>query len=223
FLCDFYVGPDTGPTHLASFLNKPILFFSPTKPNPPTRWGPQSDYFRIIRKDYACRYLCVKKCHPDECFAYLTGKRLSEEFDLLQAEVKKKPPHSDKSRRQYLMIHSYRILYVIKSEVDFVTAEPYIKELRSQGLQIFPFLLGGKSGFRISSLIKAVIHHNINIVQGPCPVWMRFLIRFVMGPILQYVQPIFVPYKIHEHILFKEYMRIYENEWQKDHLQNTYY
>jgi len=43
-----YIGGDTGPTHIASFLNRPMLTFFPEHGNQPVRWGSFSSYQSIV-------------------------------------------------------------------------------------------------------------------------------------------------------------------------------
>jgi len=97
-LSDFYVGPDTGPTHIASFLEKPILYFSALKSNPPSRWGPLSSYFSIIRKDYLSPHFCKPSCNPRICLHYMTGDLLYTHFQSLLLQVQKRLPLSEKEQ-----------------------------------------------------------------------------------------------------------------------------
>ena len=209
---DFYVGPDTGPTHLASFMNKPILFFSSVKPNPPVRWGPLADHFVCIRKEYVCPFLCVKKCHPDSCFSFVTSELLMSSFEKLVSHTLFEAPMVTK--RAHLLA-SVRVLFVTRSVHEYNQLFPLIQSLREQGLMIFPYLIRGWSLIRLVYVIRLVIKHNINVLQGDWPSWVTRTVRFFMGAIAVYVPPIVVPISFSSILTVDDYLDAYIQVWKK--------
>jgi ADP-heptose:LPS heptosyltransferase len=47
---DVYIGGDTGPTHIASFLNRPMVTYFPETGNQPSRWGSFSEYHQVVHR-----------------------------------------------------------------------------------------------------------------------------------------------------------------------------
>jgi heptosyltransferase I len=213
---DYYIGPDTGPTHIAAFLNKPMVFFSPIKPNPPTRWGPYSDYFKIIRKDYKCEHIKAGKCIPKKCFSYFTGKYLFNVFSDLVHAVSLCDNFDEVERKKYLLSKSLRIMYVTRNKQEYFYANEHTKKLRDAGLHIFIYRLergvGVGSFFR---MIKKMRQWNINIIQGDLPKWFVFLLKFYMGEVKQYIKPIYINYPIHSYIDMNDLLQMYKEEWAK--------
>ena len=63
--CEVYVGGDTGPTHMASLLNKKIVaIYGPTSPE---RNGPFNREFRIAYKNLECSPCYRRKCRDPIC------------------------------------------------------------------------------------------------------------------------------------------------------------
>jgi ADP-heptose:LPS heptosyltransferase len=57
--CDLYIGGDTGPLHIASFVGTPIVaIFGPTHPVENEPAGPH----RVVRKEVGCN-----PCHKYSC------------------------------------------------------------------------------------------------------------------------------------------------------------
>lgn len=186
---DYYVGPDTGPTHMASMLGVPSLIFSSRKSNPPSHWGTLSKYSVYIRKDYDCTFFCSKKCFPDTCFSYVTGPYLLEKFGELVYQKEMNEGRSLAEQKQYLSLLSLRILYPVISFEEYDIACKTAATLQGEGLYVFPVLLPSWSIRYLPFLVKQVIRYNINVIQGDIPTWMVSLIRLYMGAIAVYVKP----------------------------------
>ena len=209
-LSDIYVGPDTGPTHIASFCKKPILFFSSMKPNPPSRWGPLSPYFRIIRKDTSCTFFCVKKCHPTICFQFVTDTLLMNELNELLHQISMSDKKSQSEIKRYHLQHSLRVVHVFLNEEQYKRAFDDIKEYRKKGLFIQPIVLT-KSGFQnVKLLIKSVIRYNVTIIQGlSLPRALIKIVQLYMGVIAAYTTPLYVNLGIYKNHKIKDYYDIY--------------
>ena len=76
-LVDLFIGPSTGPTHLAAALGKPVVaFYSPIKTQSAVRWGPMNicPEHNILVPDVICgeiRKCAGKKCLYHECMSKL--------------------------------------------------------------------------------------------------------------------------------------------------------
>jgi ADP-heptose:LPS heptosyltransferase len=212
--CDFYIGPDTGPSHIASFFDKPLVFFCARKPNAPTRFGPVSTYFKILRKDYTCPYFCqTRKCTSD-CSPYVTASSLHQELIKIVLESgKKKPVFSDSTIKTIHMLNSVRVMYLVNNRFDFMRSKKAIENATSRGLIIFPYLVR-KS--KTLDMMQFAIKKNINVIQSHnrMSVFPR-LIQFYVGTIKQYVRPIYVNQAFIEEVSNKDYLAMYTKEWDK--------
>jgi ADP-heptose:LPS heptosyltransferase len=209
---DYFIGPDTGPTHIASFLGKPLIFYSPIKPNPPSRWGPQSPFFKIIRKEYNCEHLDPSKCTHDGCFYYMDGRYLYNVFCDLLKELAIDNAMDEFHKQRELLINSLRILYVVTSKEEYLLAAKTIKELRKSGLMIFPYFINNTSYIKVlPDITKILIKRNINIIQGNIPKWFVRILQFYLGTLKQYIKPIFTKNTFHKHIKFDEYIEVYKS------------
>ncbi|MCP4051389.1 MAG: glycosyltransferase family 9 protein [bacterium] len=211
---DYYIGPDTGPTHIASFLGKPMICFSPIKPSPPSRWGSSSDFFKIIRKEYFCSHNSSQKCNPDKCFEYLDGRYLFNVFSELLNQISICDKFDDKTRYDYLLLNSFRVLYIVQNKSEFARSSETINALREEGLVIMPLFLHNKGWFSsLTSIIRIVLEKNINIIQGNLPFWYVWIVRFYLGTVKQYIRPVYVKQKFHRYIKLSEYLEIYQDAW----------
>ncbi len=62
--CDFYLGNDTGPMHIAAAVGIPVIaLFGSSCPH---RFGPWGDNHKIINVELPCSP-CLQKDHPDRC------------------------------------------------------------------------------------------------------------------------------------------------------------
>ncbi|MFC1770928.1 glycosyltransferase family 9 protein [Candidatus Margulisiibacteriota bacterium] len=220
-LADYYIGPDTGPTHIANFLNKPVVFYSPLKPNPPSRWGPVNEYQQIIREEYHCSHLKAGQCHKDECFKYLDSQYLYENFMDLVNRVGLLKSLSPGEQTQNRLLHSFRILYFAKNTKDYLNVKEIIEELRERGLKIFIFYTRNKP-FLLSlpKIMRLVRKWNINILQGRLPDWLVSFVRFYLGTINQYIKPVYIPVPIHKYINFKELISLYKEAFKGQRQQS---
>ena len=109
---DFYVGPDTGPTHLASFLNKPLLVFFLKRSLFPTRWGPVSDCFQILRTDDRCSPKCGRVCVPECPSGSVDLETTLATFNELVTDVMTQTKLSDSEKKEVHLKNSVRVLAV---------------------------------------------------------------------------------------------------------------
>ncbi len=211
----FVIGPDTGLTHLAALFDKPILFFSPIKPNPPVRWGPSSPYVKILRQEYRCQCVGTNLCNPSECFGYVDGDLLYRLFTELMNDVSLNQELNVSSRRRLFLLSSIRVLYIVRSQFEYDTAFSLLKQFRREGLIVFPFVILKWDFASIRFVLKYISQNNINVVQGSVPLFIRFLVSFYLGTILQYVKPIFISTPFQHFISLKDYLSFYCLKWNK--------
>jgi len=210
-MTDYYVGADTGPTHLASFLRKPLVFFSSRKTNPPTRWGPLSPYQRIIRKEYPCPYDCHVQCHPDRCFRFLTADYLYETLMGLIQDVREKKAKSFTEIKQYHLHHTFRGLVITKK-----SETSGFSHLNHDGLSLFLFEVDTFYSFKtIARFFKAGLTFNINVVIGACPFWLKILTAFYWGTYKALTPPIFISMMMNRCLSAQDILKMAVSQWQK--------
>ncbi|MBU2599149.1 glycosyltransferase family 9 protein [bacterium] len=67
--CHLFVGPSTGPMHLAAGLGIPVIvLFSPLSSQSPAKWGPYGQKHVVLMPEgITC---CLRKCKKERCKAY---------------------------------------------------------------------------------------------------------------------------------------------------------
>lgn len=210
---DFYIGPDTGPSHVAAFLNKPMIIFSSIKPSSPTRWGPWTEYLRIIRKEYACQHKFPQRCEPNTCFSYVTGELLYRTFTGLLESLLLQDNLDEPEQKKYHLLQSARVLYVMHSRSEYEALARHLYGLQSEGLVVVPIILRPR-WYHLPWLIRIILEKNINIIQGAMPKWMVKIIRWYIGFIKQYIRPIYAPQTFHSFIYLEDHLAIYQAIWQ---------
>ena len=183
-LADIVIGGDTGPSHLASFLNKPQIFYSPLKRQLPSAWGPFSDYAVILREDYL-------KSHDSK--TPLT-KLLDTAFHNLSKNPKLTLATTEEEKQHRLLKNSIRVL-VLESAHSKLSNNNLscIETLKSQGLILFTKTLPILWIFNLFLIINTIRQRNITVIMAHrLPLGLLSLIRFIMGTIFQYRKPLFV-------------------------------
>jgi len=181
-ICDFYIGGDTAPTHLASFLQKPTLFFSPRKNHPPARWGSFSPFQVIVRKEYRCFSPCQQACNTDVCIKWVNVEKIMAGFLELVHEVSLDKRKSNASIRKYHAIHTLRFLVIEKYD----KTNHLFDVLNSTENVVFLW-----KGCQWLDLLHYIKDHNINIVAHPIPFWLKWFIKFNMGVVYGLIPPKF--------------------------------
>lgn len=213
-LADYYVGPDTGPTQIASFLQKPMIFFSPIRPNPPSRWGPQTPYFQIIRRDYDMPVInATTMTNPD--FSYVTGDYLYDHFCELLRRKELNDDMSAEQQEQVRLLHSYRVLVIVRSKEEYDRVQLALTPLREQGLVVFPYIVTSLSVSSVRRLLNYIARRNINVIQGKIPSWLVWIIRFYVGAVKAYIPPVYIPLILSAQLQLNDYIRLYNQKWQQ--------
>jgi ADP-heptose:LPS heptosyltransferase len=190
-LCDYYMGPDTGPTHIASFLNKPMIFFSPLNENPPTRWGPLSGNSQIIRKEYMTK--TVDKMNENQgYFWYMTGDLLMHYFgELLLKESLKEASSYAQIKKQHICT-SFRIICPVDSVDNLFHTKKIAQKLEEKGILVFTYLSERGVFKYFKQTIQKLKQHNAYIVHGIIPLWLRVSIKLFQVIILHKRRPVFI-------------------------------
>ncbi len=210
--CTFYIGPDTGITHMASFLKKPMIQVTPMPQQFPGRWAPLSPYFEIIRKEYQyCHHSPKKQC-GSLCLKYITGDLLYQTLDTLIYKVNIKEPVTKETQKDQRLIHTFRTLVIAESEFDFLKYKHLCQYWEEAKFIMIPLRI--PQGIISSAwvLIQKCMQHNITIIHGNVHPVTRWIVRTVIDKIVQYVKPVFTSQlPITEHIDIHDYLRHYDS------------
>jgi ADP-heptose:LPS heptosyltransferase len=211
-LSDFYLGPDTGPSHIAAFFNKPMLFFSPIKPNPPSRWGPFTGYFSIVRREYVCRHTATERC-TSKCLSWINGGVLWSHFKHLEREVMLNHELRFGEQKKWHLLNSYRVLAVATNNDEFRELKTVAKVLKKDGLVVFVIKLNGRGVMSLIKLINTVLRRNINVIHGRVPKWILGALSFYIGAVKAYTRPIYLPVTLNKYIEVDDLLEIYLDRW----------
>ena len=86
-LCEVVVGTDTGPTHMAAALKRPVLCISPTKFVKSLRWGPWQTANKIEGNPGPCPLVCNPyKCRETYCLTALLADDVFASLQRLLAQ-----------------------------------------------------------------------------------------------------------------------------------------
>ncbi len=191
-LSNYYIGPDTGPTHLASLMGIPLVLFAGKKINPPTKWGPLSPFFVILREDYHCESFCTRgRCDAEQCVTWLTPRHLVDAFRTLWDQVKAAKPMPWQARLDAHWLATVRVLYVTTDLDEELRTRSLLKRLWNDGLRIFPMSFDLRHPLRsFRTLLRQAIRHNATVIHGPVlPFWAMTFLRWYYRFWLHYPPP----------------------------------
>lgn len=81
---NIYIGPDTGPTHLAAALKIPTVVFFIVKRAKPLKWGPWGTRHLVVKSKNVCPYVCTpKECKENPCINSLDIKEVIDSIDTV--------------------------------------------------------------------------------------------------------------------------------------------
>ena len=193
-LATYYIGPDTGPSHIASFLKKPMIFFSPLKKNPPIRYGSLSPVQKIIRQDYHYPHLEIKKKDLSVYLNYLTGDYLLSEFNKLVDDHLNNLPLSLDQTKELHRLHSFRVLYIKFSDEKEDDLNSYLKICNNSEFKVF--CVSWKGLRSLGEILKFLKTYNINILQGNFPKLLPGFLFKYQEAVNKTMRPIYINEKI---------------------------
>lgn len=149
-----YIGADTGPSHIASFLNKKCIIVFGNIYNYPSKWGPNCEQFKVIRFDY----LNNSKKTLNEQNAILNA------INSFQKEPSKKTIHSP--QKQNLQA-SLRCIWFFSSKKDYLLNKNIIDDYTKKGWIIFPFITNSNLFKHLFLFFKLPYLKSINTFISP--------------------------------------------------------
>lgn len=211
---DIYVGPDTGPTQIASMMGKSIVFFSPVKPNPPAYWGPLSPAFRIIREEYRCERFCATEGCRSSCFDFLTGDRLYTEIQELEKQRSAHMLWSPAESATVRIRHTLRLLIVCHHPTEWETALQAKESFAKKGILVWTMYCRRPSFREAFQIIDVIKKRNINVIHAPfLPNRIMTMVRLVMGMWYKYPSPLWVKSGIMPDTSEKQLISMYRQLW----------
>ena len=216
---DYYIGPDTGPTHMAAFLNVPLVYVSARKTNAPTKWGPVGDYFRLVRQVYDCPVFCSKiPCDASRCLSYLNDDVLMDAFDSLREQVAAKQPFSFDQKNREWQKQTWRLLAVFHTTDELNAAAGHLQSLRTDGLMVWSLALDAVPWWRrFGTLLRLVKRYNITVWHGErIPRISYGLIRLLMGVWYLHYKPAWVKMRLNNNWQVADYLACYAKRWREE-------
>ena len=180
--CDFYIGPDTGPTHLAGLLQIPTLFLSPLKINPPGRWGSFSPIQLILRADDSW-YQKDPKQRLQLATDFISADSLIEAFKSLVAKHKNNDTLNFNDLRVYHKAHTLRYIYH-KEAIKHMPKQLNQFELKRHLQSPFKTL----NLFNIKAFIHFCLSKNPTHILG-LPYWAKLVLKVYYGVYLALPSP----------------------------------
>lgn len=214
-ISDYYIGPDSGPTHIASFLNKPILFISTMKQNPPCRWGPLSTSFRIVRKEYNIPVKKITDFDSQRFYGFLEGHTLYNEFLELVYSHSSGTVFSKSKIKSLHLLHSLRVLYIARSNKEYEKVKALESGFYSKGLRVFTYHVDTFSWQNLRQLFYLMNCHNINVIQGDIPSYVVSVLKLYMGVWNQYIKPIYVSTELFPDCSLSDLLEMYQGLFNK--------
>jgi ADP-heptose:LPS heptosyltransferase len=94
-LCSVVVGTDTGPTHIAAALNRPVVGISPTKFVKSLRWGPWDTPNKVVGHPEKCDLVCnPHTCTLPTCLEAIPVKEVKDAIlSYLNDSLPAQDPH----------------------------------------------------------------------------------------------------------------------------------
>ena len=124
---DFFIGPDSGPIHIAAGVKCPAIVYYLNRIQSALNWGPWQSPHYVIRSHHTCTDICESTvCKKLDCRVPVHLKQFYAAIDALVSG--EKSHHSD--QRNY---------WLKKSSHIAVSDSKLAQELRSEGWHIFEF------------------------------------------------------------------------------------
>ena len=212
-VCDAYVGPDTDLMQAGSIMGKPMIVISQSQHRHPGQWGPLSDPFQIIRKDYLCDHAPTKPC-TEKCLQHVSSDCLLDRLHILEKDMKLLPYHPKSTQVVDRLKNTTRILVTLRNRNDYYQLRPIIKHFKRQGLTLFPYYIPLYTIGNIHKLMRYCLRHNINVIHDPhCPTWAQTLLRVLMRIGRQAAPPLHLNMHLNTRISVKGYLEAIGSLW----------
>jgi hypothetical protein len=191
---DFYIGADLAIMQLFSRLNKPLIFLSQNTKTNLLKDGPKNAYFKIIHQ------------FKLPFFANL----LFNTFNQLLKDISTGNYFtSQKEKTTYLLLHSYRIVYLLFSKKEYLKIANDLILLEQKGLNIYPFYYQWSSIFK---LFKFMLHKKINVVQATKIHFIpKICLYFLFKIKKSWLKIIFISAPLNSYISIAYYLSLYRN------------
>jgi ADP-heptose:LPS heptosyltransferase len=167
------VGTDTGPTHIAAALQRPVLCISPTKFVKSLRWGPWETRRHIVSASDACDLVCRPyKCPVSTC---LDAIAIETAFDALlslntasvsrlcrETLANKKLPSWEGLGVGAFMPSSLHIGILIRHDDDMAHYQAFYNFLKKSGFKVWIL----RAALSPLALLKHIWAHDLCVIHS---------------------------------------------------------
>lgn len=189
---DAFAGTTSGISQMASYTQRPTVMFIPRKADFPTRIGPVSPVFKILRNDTMCAHSAKQMCAPERCWQWFTPELLTDSILSLIDRKNSTQKWDLKAIKKQHLKASIRALWVVQTPDDYFKAVAIKAELEPVGVLVFPTIVRADGWASILDLIHLCEQYNISVIHGKLNPAVGSIIRGAMGTIRQYVMPQFL-------------------------------
>jgi len=204
------VGTDTGPTHIAAALKRPVLCISPTKFVKSLRWGPWETPRRIVSASEACDLVCRPyRCPVSTCLDAIDTRKAFEallslmiappqggalDFRGFRVPAARSPSSSqlegvgqtqNTEPQHSLMQTSLHIGILIRDNDDMPHYQPFYEVLKKEGFQVW--ILSAK--LSPWALLKSIWAHDLCVIHSREKPFAWGLLRQIAA-LRMYVPPV---------------------------------
>ncbi len=188
-VADVVVAADTGPTHIAASLNRPIVFVPLRKSNLPTRWGPWTQDVMVLRSDHRCSARPPLLCTDNPCLGWPTPQAI---VDAVHRLITHPETLTREVRAKRFLAASIHLMVVADSPVHAHA----LRRLKDR------WALAGYTVIVVPRmpwwhLVDVILRFNTLVVVAPrLSKWTARLIRFWIGVVTQYLPPVVIRHEL---------------------------
>ncbi len=211
---DVFFGNASGLSQMASYAQRPMLMFLPRKADFPSRVGPLSPVFKVLRQDTLCVHSPKQNCSPNLCWKWLTPDTVVTALTDVLARSKTPSRWTFKAIKTQHLLASIRVLWAVQTPEEYFRAVTLKADLESGGLHIFPILIRGEGWGSVIELIHFCEQYNITVIHGRINPAVGSMIKGVMGTVRQYVMPqVLNENPLRQKRSAENWIRIYHQLW----------
>ena len=196
------VGTDTGPTHIAAALKRPVLCISPTKFVKSLRWGPWETPSCIVSASEACDLICRPyKCPATTCLDAIDVGRVFEALVSLTISSPPPTPHG-------AMQSSLHIGIFIRHAADKAHYLAFSEFLQKEGFKVWIL----KTPASPWHLLRHIWNHDLTVIHSRKAPFGWGLLRQIAA-LRMYVPPVWTADRVyHVNELKALYERIFDEQ-----------
>ncbi|NDC82457.1 glycosyltransferase family 9 protein [bacterium] len=204
------IGTDTGPTHIAAAMGRPVVSISPTKFVKSLRWGPWRTSNEVVSESSGCQMTCHPyRCKKNICLESISARRVSMSvMSLIDVSPKRNLP----SKQAWIKTSIHSLLYwsgnsdrldELIQKIQMLNRSKYVVHIAVRSWK-FRRMLCDRAGISRDSVVVIPPFDWVGIIRllnsrdvtaiyviGPLVKWYWWIIR-QLAALRQYAPPVLV-------------------------------